>query len=256
MYCFFADLVGPLSLGFLCLFAATALLWRKRCGRRRRLAWMSVFLGLLALSCTNLVGYPAAGSLEWMYSADPAWPDRAEAIVVLGSGIIVAGSGDEMQVELDGVSMFRCLRAVEVYRKSGPCPIIVSGGKVLPTAPGPPMAEPMRDFLVKLGVSPSDIVVESDSRTTYENAIYSRKLLKEMDINRVVLVTDAAHMYRSLRCFRALGVDVTPAVCNCRAVTFQWSPSNFLPSSGGARKVETACHEWAGIAWYWLRGRI
>jgi uncharacterized SAM-binding protein YcdF (DUF218 family) len=255
VYRFVVDLVEPLTLGFLCLFVATALLWRRRCGRRRRLAWMSVFLALVALSCTNLVGYPAAGSLEWMYSADAAWPDRAEAIVVLGSGIRLDG-GDKGEAVLDSDSMFRCLRAIEVYRQAGPCPIVVSGGKISPNVPGPPQAEVMRDFLVKLGVAPSDVVVENASRTTYENAIMSRKLLKEMDIDRIVLVTDATHMYRSARCFRALGVNVTPAVCNCRAVTFQWGPSTFLPSSGAAHKVETACHEWVGIAWYWLRGRI
>ena len=247
------DLLEPFTFGFLCLFVATGLLWREWRGRRRRLTWMTVFLALLALSCTNLVGHPAAGSLEWMYPPDSNWPERADAIVVLGSGLR-AEEGVQGHVQLDAESMFRCLHAAEVYRRTGPCPVIVSGGKVYSSAP--PAAEVMRDFLIKLGVAPSDIVAETSARTTYENAVNSHKILQQRGIRQAVLVTSATHMFRSVRCFRALGIDVTPSVCNCQAITFQWSPSTFLPSAAAARNVQAACHEWVGIAWYWLNGRI
>ena len=255
MYRFVASLLEPLSFGFLCAMAAAALLWRKRRGRRRRLAWMTAILLVLALSCTNLIGHPAVKSLEWRYPPASALPKSAEAIVVLASGVRVE-QGEEDHVELDADSAIRCMHAAEVYHRAGPCPVIASGGKASSATPGPPVAEPMRDFLIKMGVAPSDVIVEGKSRTTFENAVESRQLLEQRNLDQIVLVTDAAHMFRSARCFRALGIKVTPAACNYRAVMFRWSPCTFLPTPEAARKVQVAFHEWLGIVWYWLHGRI
>ena len=130
---------------------------------------------------------------------------------------------------MDSNGAFRCIHAAEVYRRAGPCPVIVSGGKVSARDPGPATAEAMRDLLIHLGVAPSDIIVESASRTTYENAVNSCELLEDRNLGDVVLVTDAAHMYRSVGCFRALGVDVMPAACNYRATSLKWSAETFLP---------------------------
>jgi uncharacterized SAM-binding protein YcdF (DUF218 family) len=253
VYRFVASLSAPLSLGFLCALVATALLWRKRGGRG--LACLIALLLALALSSTDLIGRAAIGTLESMYPPGASLPQRAGAIVVLGSGVRVT-QGAEEYVELDSNGAFRCIRAADVYRRAGPCPVIVSGGKASPDAPGPATAEAMRDFLISLGVAPSDIIVESAARTTYENAVYSRELLEDRRLGDVVLVTDAAHMYRSVGCFRALGIDVTPAACNYQANARQWSVDEFLPTAPAARKTESAAHEWLGIVWYWLHGRI
>jgi hypothetical protein len=34
------------------------------------------------------------------------------------------------------------------------------------------------------------------------------------------------------------------------------SITSVLPSAGGMQGVNDASHEWLGLAWYWLRGRI
>jgi uncharacterized SAM-binding protein YcdF (DUF218 family) len=255
VYRFVASLVAPLSLGFLCALVATALLWRKRRGRRRRLAWLTAILLLLALSSTRLIGHPAIGTLEWMYPPESSLPDHAGVIVVLGSGTRVI-EGPQEHVELDPSGAFRCIHAAKVYRRAGPCPVIVSGGKASAGDPGPAPSGAMRVLLIDLGVAASDIIVEDASRTTYENAVNSCELLEERNLADVVLVTDAAHMFRSAGCFRELGVDVVPAACNYRATSRRWSAETFLPMSCEARKTEAAAHEWLGIAWYWLRGRI
>lgn len=52
---------------------------------------------------------------------------------------------------------------------------------------------------------------ESQSRTTWENAQFSRELLKPEQINRVVLVTQAFHMARARWSFEQLGFEVIPA---------------------------------------------
>jgi uncharacterized SAM-binding protein YcdF (DUF218 family) len=118
-------------------------------------------------------------------------------------------------------------------------------------------AEVMRDFLVAHGVPPSKVVVEGRSRSTYENAVETGRLLGGLGVRRVVLVTDAAHMWRAEACFRAQGVEVTPSACNHRWPVYYWrNASHLLPSAAGAADVSVAYHEWVGLLTYWLRGRL
>ena len=77
---------------------------------------------------------------------------------------------------------------------------------------GPQLADAMRDFLIQMDVPDEDILIERRSRSTYENATESAKVLDRLNINSVILVTEATHLERSLRCFRAQGIAVTTRV--------------------------------------------
>ncbi len=114
----------------------------------------------------------------------------------------------------------------------------------------------MRDFLVELGVPPSHIWMEGRARTTHENAVESAQMLAARDVQRIVLVTDAEHMLRSVGCFRKQGLEVVPRACNHGATEFHWQVRDFLPSAEGLARVESVAHEWVGTLYYWLRGRL
>lgn len=114
----------------------------------------------------------------------------------------------------------------------------------------------MHDFLVDQGVKERDLLMEGTSSTTYENALYARDLLFQRGINKIVLVTGASHLWRAEGCFHAQGFQVTPSACDFRARRVAWSVRNFLPSSHASADVQLVVHEWLGIAWYWLHGRI
>src|SRR5207302_1379541 len=81
-------------------------------------------------------------------------------------------------------------RAAEMYRQGPPCPVLVSGGKVDPDSPEPPCARVMREFLLHQGVAASDLIEEDASRSTYENAVESARLLGARGLRKVLLVTD------------------------------------------------------------------
>jgi uncharacterized SAM-binding protein YcdF (DUF218 family) len=133
---------------------------------------------------------------------------------------------------------------------------VVTGGHVDPRTAGPTDGTLMRDCLLSQGVDRSDLIVENTARSTYENAIESRKLLERWHIRAVILVTDASHMLRAVRCFRKQGIGVTPSPCHHLATEFVWSIAAFLPSAGAASVSVEVAHEWVGLVWYWLRGRI
>jgi uncharacterized SAM-binding protein YcdF (DUF218 family) len=114
----------------------------------------------------------------------------------------------------------------------------------------------MSDFLAEVGVAPDDMVLEGRSTTTYENAVESERVLHQLGRRRVVLVTDALHMPRAAACFRRVGLEVTEAPCHFITGKFEWRLGKFLPSAGAARAEERVLHQWLGIVWYWLKGRI
>jgi uncharacterized SAM-binding protein YcdF (DUF218 family) len=244
--------------GLLLLFLvvlAVVNLWRKRRETPRRLLFLTIPLILLLLWSTPVVGYLSLGSLEWPYPPLQERPADADVIVVL-SGYLRVQDGEGKRVELGGDTLQRCLRAAEVYRQGEPCPILVSGGKPDPDSPGPTLAEAMREFLVQQHVDEDDIIVEDRSRTTFENAVESCRLLDELGLRKMVLVTDGAHMHRAVGCFRKQGADVVPCGCRYRALRMDWSPWAFVPSLTGGSGAQEALHEWLGVAWYALHDRL
>jgi uncharacterized SAM-binding protein YcdF (DUF218 family) len=255
MYRFAVNLLQPHVLLFLLTGLALALLWRSRREPRGRPVFLALSFGALVGVNTPAVSHLALGSLEWQFPPLEQRPADADAIVVLSSGLLppVASGG---RAELDEDSLRRCLFAARLYHQGRPCPVLVSGGQVDPGPEGPVCAELMGTFLVQLGVRASDLIVESSSRTTYENAVESAKLLEKHRLSRVLLVTDAVDLYRAVRCFRKQGVDPVPSPCYYRTGRFEWSLFTFLPSPGAALGCQRAWHEWCGVLWYRLQGRV
>jgi uncharacterized SAM-binding protein YcdF (DUF218 family) len=255
VYRLVAALLRPYTLFFLLTGLALAYLWCSRRESRRRLLLAVVPFGFLTATSLPVVGQLALGTLEWRYPPRVQRPADAEAIVVL-SGSVVVRDPVRARAELGANSMYRCLRAAEVYHLGPPIPVLATGGKADPSAPVPACADLMADFLRRQGVRDADLIVEARSRSTYENAIETRKLLDMRRLRRVVLVTDATHMPRSVLCFRKQGVEVTPWPCNQRATGLNPSLALVLPSPGAAQACMDAAYEWLGLAWYWLHGRV
>jgi uncharacterized SAM-binding protein YcdF (DUF218 family) len=253
MYYLVAALLRPLVVANLAVAIALAALWRKREGKRRLVLLTGAFL-LLALLSLPVTSFLALGSLEWSYPPLHGRPENAQAIVVL-SGSMRPAAGDELRFEPGTDTLYRCLRAAELYH-AAPCPLLLSGGKVHPADPGPAVAEVMREFLLTQGVRSEDLIVEPDSRTTYENAVDSARLLSEKNIHRIVLVTDAASLRRAVGCFRKQGLEVIPCGCRYRALGHNGGLGDYLPDAGAAVGVDEAAHEWIGLALYWLTDRI
>jgi uncharacterized SAM-binding protein YcdF (DUF218 family) len=254
MYRFVVELCQPHTL--LLLLAGWALfrLWRKRADPRRRLWPLLVPLAGLTALCMPLTGHLALLSLESYAAPVDERPSDAEALVVFASGVYPP-EGPRTEAELDEDSFHRCLLAARLYNQGSPCPVFISGGKVDPDTPGPTNAAVMAAFLGRHGVKEEDLVVEPNSRTTYENAVECAKLLREKGIRRVALVVDAVDMPRAAACLRKQGVEVIPAPCHFRATRFQFDVFSFLPSPGAAVAFQRAWHEWLGLVWYRCRGR-
>jgi uncharacterized SAM-binding protein YcdF (DUF218 family) len=253
IYRFIVTLLQPFPLLYLLTLVCLVRLWRKRRTDNRNIGYTLAAFLLLGIISLPAVGYFALGTLEWRYPPQSDSPGDAGVIVVL-AGYVRPASETVPADELGSDTLQRCLHAAKLY-KAKPRPILVSGGKNGPT--GPTLAQSMRDFLAGQGVKKEDLLTEEESGTTYENAKFSGEILSKRGFNRMVLVTSAFHMARSERCFRALGFQVVTSPCDYHSVRAVWTPCDFLlPNPHSAVGVEMALHEWLGMAWYWLSGRI
>jgi uncharacterized SAM-binding protein YcdF (DUF218 family) len=120
-------------------------------------------------------------------------------------------------------------------------------------------AEGAAALLTQLGVARDRLILETDARDTYENAIY---LKKELAANgelgagkRWLLITSAYHMPRSIAAFRAADFDVEAWPVDYRTRGREDLTRPFDKVSEGLRRVDTAMREWVGLFAYWLTGR-
>lgn len=173
---------------------------------------------------------------------------NAKAIVILGGGRY-ADAPEYQKDTISGAALERCRYGAYLQRKTK-LPILVTGGSVF--GGRQPEAELMKEVLEDSFIS---VVhwVEGNSRTTYQNAIYSSEMLARENIKDIVLVTSAYHMSRSVEAFEQAGFKVTPAPTVF--VTPSTRPFYFqlLPSEDAFGKARTIMHEWVGRLWYNLR---
>lgn len=250
----FLPLVQPLGFSLLCWMGAVLCLWRgaQRAGRMLALAGIVIVL----ISACPVTGGWLLGHLEAAYPANTveATP-AADAIVVLG-GITAPAIPPRTETDVTG-AFDRLLHGMRLWR-AGKAEYIVLSGGVMPGLTGSdvPESERMRRLALEYGVPAKALLLESRSRTTHENAVYTRALLAEHGVERALLVTSAAHMWRAVGCFRAAGVDVIPAPTDVRIVPMPWQPGTLLPSLDGLDFTTRAAKEYIGWWVYRFRGWV
>ena len=83
--------------------------------------------------------------------------------------------------------------------------IIVSGGLANKKA-GISEAEAMQKYLLASGIPDSDIILENNSKTTTENAMFSVPIAKSLGAKRIIIVSTIEHFtiyfYNVLKIFR------------------------------------------------------
>jgi uncharacterized SAM-binding protein YcdF (DUF218 family) len=249
-----ASVLTPLVLLHLAVLLGIAYVWRKHKECRRRLLWVLAPVLLLWLCSTPPVAYLALGSLEWRYPpADEVSPD-AGAIVIL-AGTVHAADPIRKRPELGPSTLYRCLHGAALHRANPDNLIILSGGRINGET-DPAAAAVMDEFMRLQGVNPSRILLEESSRDTYENAVETCKLLRTRGIHKIVLVTEATHMLRAEACFRKQGMEVSPSPCGHIANGYGFDWRDVFPDVNSAAQVNIVWHEWLGLAFYRLRGRL
>jgi uncharacterized SAM-binding protein YcdF (DUF218 family) len=183
-----------------------------------------------------------------------AVPAGRTAVVLLGSGSYQFRDWSEGQfVVVDRVAAARLLEAARVFRLIDADFIVSSGGLIQANPRNWPSGVTMADDLVRLGIPRDRISVESESKTTRHEAVLIKDLLRTHPVDHVVLVTSQFHMRRSVGTFRAVGLDVIPAIAREPDGVDEWW-EKLIPTDKGMEESGMAAHELAGIVTYAARG--
>jgi uncharacterized SAM-binding protein YcdF (DUF218 family) len=174
------------------------------------------------------------------------------------AGIIVLGGAEDGRAEgapeLAGLNEAaeRYTEAVLLARRLPEVRLIFSGGSGALLRKQAPEAETAGRLFVAFGVAKERLVLESQSRDTYQNAVFTARLLDPKPGERWLLVTSAWHMPRAIGCFRRAGFAVEAWPVDYRAaagIRF----NDTLPD--GLRRVDFVLREYAGLLAYYLVGR-
>lgn len=219
-----------------------------RAARRMEAGLLLAALVLAVLPLGDLALRP----LEMRYPAEPELP-RIDGILILGgaeSGDLTAFWGP---VALNDAAE-RMTAGVALARAHPEARLLFSGGLgALRHAfgGGMPGAEVARQFYAELGLDPDRLVLEGASRTTAENARFSRALAQ--DGETWVLVTSAFHMPRAMASFKAAGWrgELIPWPVDHRGgpLRLGWD------LTGQLEELQIALREYVGLVAYRLLGR-
>lgn len=246
-------LIQPSNFLAAMLLVSVILLFRTRF---RRLATVLVIFG----SCGLFVcGFSPAANWLILPLEDrfpkPQALGTYDGVIVLGGSVDTIVSGVRGEPVLT-TSAERLTIAARLARALPDTRIIHTGGHGVILAAQATESEIAADLFQDFGIAESRVVLEDESRNTWENAVFTRDLLKPQAGQSWLLVTSAYHMPRSMGVFRAAGwsgLTAYPVDYRTRGAEdrFLW----FGGLSNGLRRFDIAFREWVGMVVYWLTGR-
>ena len=180
--------------------------------------------------------------------------EAPQGIIVLGGVVDTVVATTRGEVSLTE-SAERLTEAVALARRYPNARIVFSGGDGALVYKTIPESEAARRFFQDMGVDTSRVTLEDRSRTTYENALYTKQMLAPQPGQRWLLITSASHMPRAQRCFHAVGFETAPWPVDYRTRgpedLFRFPPR----ASEGWRRIDLAAKEWIGLFAYRVSGR-
>ena len=216
---------------------------------------------LLLLTIALMYGLSTPVGVNWLATHLETVPaltptqlqtSRADAIWVLLAGVRRHNPERGGAEWPSALSLERLDYALTLHRKTG-LPIAVSGGS--PTGEARPVADLAAQWL-RQQAQVEPLIIDNDSRDTWENAQRSAELFSRYDIDRVLLVTHAFHMPRAMLSARAAGLNVVPAPFGFEhtppALQQAGSYRDWLPQPGNFSRSYLILHEMAGLVWYGL----
>jgi uncharacterized SAM-binding protein YcdF (DUF218 family) len=198
---------------------------------------------LYLLLASGPIAHALLGPLERQYPAVLDGGDEAIETLVVLTAYGRIDDGVPASSYVNAPSAFRIIEAARLLAGKPKRRIVISGGGGIPAA--------MKAVLLALGVPDEQVATESASMNTFESALHLRERLAG---SRFYLVTSAGHMPRSMRVFRAQGLEPIPAPTDflTKRGSRYWSG----PSGQHLFMSDLAVHEYAGFLWYRITGRF
>lgn len=173
--------------------------------------------------------------------------------VLLGGMISLNSTSENIKF---GESSDRLLYTVKLYQDNVINKIIITGAsgslqsEIIE-------AEFLKLYLVKIGIPETDIICETKSQNTFQNAVYTAELLfsNHKSTPSCLLITSDFHYKRALACFKKNNLQVDPYLKNLKQKTI--SIEDYIqPQSAYLYKWRVLLHEIIGYYTYQVMGYI
>ena len=183
-------------------------------------------------------------------------PNRIDGIIILAGGVDMKLSRRgliELRAEAD-----RIVEGVILAKRHPEAKVVITGGTgFLGQSDALREADGLAKLARSLGIPSERIIIERNSRNTHEHAVEMAKLLKGKKNEKWLLITSAAHMPRSVGCFRKVGLSPIPYPVDYKSAEDGFgglSISIFFPALSNISRFSEALHEWIGLITYRLMG--
>lgn len=244
-------IVDPANLILFALIAGVILIytpWR-RAGRRILVATTAVLVVLSLFPAGRYILEP----LENRFPADPPLPGHVDGIVVLGGTLnpFITAARGQPALSSGAERITEFMQLAQHYPNAK---LVFTGGSGSVLYPEMKESVVAKKFFDRMGFGNGRILYESDSRNTHENAVFTRELVKPAPGETWILVTSAAHMPRSVGCFRRAGWSVVPFPVDFETEGTGEFEIKFSALSG-LGNLNKALREWIGLVAYRILDR-
>jgi uncharacterized SAM-binding protein YcdF (DUF218 family) len=243
-------LLQPGNLLTLCLVVGVLFYLVSRGRRGKVLVGLSA-LGFVLLAVTP-IGPAMLLALEERFPRPAQLPDRIDGILLLGGAVDPTLSLSFGETVFNS-AVARVLGAVALARRHPEAKLVLVSGEGGFFPVGYSEARATLGFVVDEGIAPARILLEEKSRSTHENAVYTKELFRPAPGETWVLVTSAYHMPRAVASFRGAGWSVIPY-----PVDFKVDPRTGLNPNfnllDGLTTSTLAGKEWTGLVGYRVMG--
>lgn len=205
--------------------------------RRPLLARLCLIVGIgsIWLLSTPIVSDAITGLAEQYPPLDMKLAANAQAIVILGGGGQRAFAPEYGGPAAEPLLLERLSYGAYLARETH-LPILVTGFSI--------EARAMHDTLQRnFGIEPRWI--DNQAYDTFQNARNSARLLAADGVHRIILVTRATHMRRSVHEFTSVGLDVVPAPVGILSER-DHGVLRFLPNPDALQRSHAAIYELIG----------
>jgi uncharacterized SAM-binding protein YcdF (DUF218 family) len=215
--------------------------------KRRRAGWtmFAVSAAVYVIFGTGILSTWLLGTLENRYTslASTEGLQDVKCIVVL-AGYGERHAGLTPSSEVNFASAYRLIEGLRVVHLLPEAEILISGGGAVPGI--------MKGLLASMGLPEQRISIDNRSNNTHESAENVKKLTGG---EKFILITSAGHMPRAMAAFRKAGINPVPAPTNYMSIK-ERRFMDYLPAPRHLVYADLAVHEYLGMAWYRLTGKM
>ena len=208
---------------------------------------LSFLLFFFAIFCFLPTGKILLHTLEKKFHdySDLSNVDKIDGILIMGGSTNPLLSSYYNQIIFND-SAERLFEARRVINKFPEAKIIFSGGLN--------ETRDARIFFNQNNINLEKIILEANSRNTYENILFSEKISNQVKNEKWLVVSSAYHLSRSINVAKNIGWILHPYPVDFQvAKKFKFKISlNFFSNLS---QMHLASHEWIAIFYYYLTGK-